>query len=124
MRRLATAETILKENQVALSLDKYGEVAVTSHIKRAFANSGKVIVTDEVGNDKGRPVFNGVSIEVYGGGKGYVYTSKFNRENDIRYITLDGSYAVDESVTVDQSVFPKAKHKAYQIANEFYLMLK
>lgn len=124
MRRLVTSPTKLMKNEVALSLDKYGELAVTSHIERAFENGGKVLITDEVGNDKGRPVFNGVAIEVYGAGRGYVYTSKHNRVNDIRYLTLDGTYAVDKGVTIDRSRFSKAKHKAYQEANEFYLMMK
>lgn len=122
MRKIVDLIENLNNNEVALYIDKYGELTATSNKDTAHKYAvGKIMITDEAGNDHGRPVINGVSIELYGAGKGYVYLSKSKREKDIRYIVLEDTYTIESSVTIDRTKLPKATHKAYRIANEFYM---
>ena len=125
MRRIITENTEVKANEKVVYTDKFGIMHAVKETKTAFdVGAKKCIITDEIGSDNGLPFINGVRIEVFGAGEGYVYTSKFNRENDIRYIVTENTYKVDKIVTVDKTIFPKATRKAYKIANEFYMLLK
>ena len=126
MRKIVDLVERLTDNEVILYLDKYGELTSSERPENAYANAvGKMMVTDEAGNDHGKPVFNGIAVDVYGAGEGYVYLSKYARENDHRYITYNGgAYHGDGSVTIDRTDLSKAEEEAYRIANEFYMEIK
>lgn len=125
MRKIVDLIDKLENNEVALYLDKYGELTSSEREENAMRYAvGKIMITDEVGNDHGRPVFNGVAVDVYGAGDGYVYLSKHARENDIRYLVLEDTYKLPEgekSVTVARKDLSAKEKKAYRLANEYYL---
>lgn len=127
MRKIVDLIEKLNANEVALYLDKYGEFTASNDKDNAMKYAvGKIMITDEVGNDNGKPVFNGVAVDVYGAGEGYVYLSKYSREHDLRYLTATGTYklpAGENSVTVHRKKLTKAEQAAYRIANEYYLEL-
>lgn len=114
----------LLEGEVILYIDKYGELHATRDVNHAveYSKPGyKFIVTDECGCTGGRPVINNEKVDVYGGGEGYAYLTKRKREQDIKYITLEGS--LPGPVTVDRTKLPKALHKAYREASELYVKM-
>ena len=124
MRKIVDLIESIDTNEVALYLDKCGILHASESKDNAMKYTvGKIMITDEVASDNGKPVFNGVAVDIYGAGDGYVYLSKSKREKDIRYIVLEDTYKVEGSVTVDRTKLPKAAHKAYRMANEFYMEL-
>jgi hypothetical protein len=128
MRKIVDLIEKLNANEVALYLDKYGILHASKSKDNAMKYAvGKIMITDEVGNDNGKPVFNGVAVDVYGAGEGYVYLSKYSREHDLRYLTATGTYKLPEGengVTVHRKQLTKAEKEAYKLANEYYLAIK
>lgn len=125
MRKIVDLIEKLNANEVALYLDKYGILHASKSKGNAMKYAvGKIMITDEVGNDNGKPVFNGTPIDIYGAGDGYVYISTYAREHDLRYLTATGTYKLPEgesSVSVHHKQLTKAEQAAYRIANEYYL---
>lgn len=125
MRKIVDLIEKLNANEVALYLDKYGILHASKSKDNAMKYAvGKIMITDEVGNDNDKPVFNGTPIDIYGAGDGYVYISAYARDNDIRYLVVEGTYklpAGENSVTVHRKKLTKAEQAAYRIANEYYL---
>ena len=102
--------------------DKYGILhAVEFEDKASYYGNGVYVATDEVGVQGGYAIINGVQIKLYGGGEGYVYTSKEARDNDIKLKVSDVPVAGEkfEHVELTTQVMD-----AYRIASEFYIMLK
>ena len=124
MRKIVDLIGTMNANEVALYLDKYGILHASSDKDNSMKYAvGKIMITDEAKNDNGKPVFGGVAVDVYGAGDGYVYLSKYARENDIRYLTVEGTYSVPKgtnSVNVSAKKLTEAEKKAYRVANEFY----
>lgn len=127
MRKIVDLIDRLNENEVALYLDVHGIMHASKSKDNAMKYAvGKIMITDEVGSDHGKPVFNGVGIDIYGAGEGYVYITADARDKDIRYIVADGTYRLPEgenSVTVHRKRLSRAEQAAYRIANEYYLEL-
>lgn len=126
MRKIVDVIDKIEPGQVVLYLDKYGIMHATKSRDNAMNNAvGKMMITDEVGNDHGKPVINGVSVEVYGAGEGYVYLSKYAKEHDYRWLTAEETYKVPAggSVSVSHKDLTNAEKKAYRMANEYYLEL-
>lgn len=125
MKKIVDLIENLNTNEVALYIDKYGILHASKSKENAMAYAiGKIMITDEASSDHGKPVFNGVPIDIYGAGDGYVYISKEAKEKDIKYLTLEETYRLPEgqnSVSVHHKDMPKAERKAYRLANEFYL---
>lgn len=127
MRKIVDLVSGLENGQVALYIDKYGEFTATSSPNTAMTSAvGKIMITDEAGNDHGKPVFNGIAVDVYGGGEGYLYLSKHERETNKVYVTMEDYFKVPAGGKV--SIAPhkdlsKAEVKAYRIANEFYMQI-
>lgn len=122
MKETRTTTTKLNSNQIALYKDKYGILHGTKDVEKAMQyGGGKYLVTDECTAADGFPVIDGVTVKVYGAGKGYVYLSKESKEKDIRYIVVENTYQVDKSVSIDKKQLKKAEHAAYRKANELYL---
>lgn len=128
MRKIVDLIEKLNANEVALYLDKYGILHASKSKDNAMKYAvGKIMITDEVGSDNGKPVFNGTPIDIYGAGDGYVYISTYARDNDIRYLVVNGTYSVPEGengVTVHRKQLTKAEKEAYKLANEYYLAIK
>lgn len=126
MRKVVDLIEKLEHGQVALYIDKGGLMHATDVEDNAMRYSvGKIMITDEVGNDHGKPVLNGVSVEVWGAGNGWVYLSKYAKEHDYRWLTAEETYAVPAggSVSVSHKDLTNAEKKAYRMANECYLEL-
>lgn len=102
--------------------DKYGILHASDFEDYASQyGNGVYVATDEVATNHGYAVINGVQINLYGGGKGYVYTSKESKNNDIRLIVSDTPVAGGK---IDHANLSAEVMKAYKIASEFYVMLK
>ena len=126
MRKIVDLIENLNNNEVALYNDKDGEFHATVNKDNAHTYAvGKIMITDECGASGGRPVFNDIKVDVFGAGDGYVYLSKYARDNDIRYLTAEDSYKIPAggSVSVSHKELTNAENKAYRIANEFYMEL-
>ena len=127
MKKIVDLIEKLNANEVALYLDKSGILHASKSKDNAMKFAvGKIMITDEVGSDNGKPVFNGTPIDIFGAGDGYVYISDYARDNDIRYLVVEGTYklpAGENSVTVHHKKLTKAEQAAYRIANEYYLEL-
>lgn len=101
--------------------DKYGILHASDFEDTAYYYStGAYVATDEITTNHGYPVINGVQVKLYGAGEGYVYTSKYARDNDIRCNVTDHPIEGTKFEHVDLSSDVK---EAYRIANEFYMML-
>lgn len=87
----------------------------------SYCGKGVYVATDEIATNHGYAVINGIQIKLYGGGKGYVYTSKEARDNDIKLKVADVAVSGSKFEHVDLSDDVK---EAYRIASEFYEMLK
>lgn len=126
MRKVVDLIERLEPGQVAIYIDKGGLMHATASKDSAMRYAvGKIMITDEVGNDHGKPILNGVSVEVWGAGNGWVYLSKYAKENDYRWLTAEETYKVPAggSVSVRHKDFTNAEKKAYRMANEYYLEL-
>ena len=127
MRKIVDLIEKLNANEVALYRDKSDILHASKNKDNAMKFAvGKIMITDEVGSDNGKPVFNGVAVDVYGAGKGYVYLSKYSKEHDLRYFTATGVYQMPEGenrVSVRHKDLSAAEKEAYRIANEFYLKI-
>ena len=82
--------------------------------------NGKYAVTDECKADDGFPIINGVKVEVWGVGEGFIYRTKNSKLNDVRYLVTDEPYKINKSVTIDRTKLSKKEHAAYEKAHEFY----
>ena len=126
MRKVVDLIEKIEPGQVALYIDKGGLMHATANKDSAMHDAvGKIMITDEVGNNHGKPVLNGISVEVWGAGNGWVYLSKYEKENDYRWLTAEETYKVPAggSVSVSHKDLTNAEKKAYRMANEYYLEL-
>ena len=124
MRKTVDLIERLNGNEVALYLDENGLMHATKRKENAERYAvGKILITDECEVKGGMPCINGIAVEVWGAGKGYVYLSNYKKSKDTRYIVTDGTYHVEGSVRIDRKKLPRAVHAAYRKANEFYLEL-
>ena len=126
MRKVVDLVEKIEPGQVALYKDKGGLMHATASKDSAMRDAvGKIMITDEVGNNHGKPVLNGVSVEVWGADDGWVYLSKYAKSVDYRWLTEEETYAVPAggSVSVSHKDLTNAEKKAYRMANEYYLEL-
>lgn len=122
MKKVVDLIEKLNANEVALYLDEGGLMHATKSKDTAMKTAvGHILVTDECEAAGGMPIINGVRVEVWGAGYGYVYLTNYKKSVDTKYIVLEGTFP--GSVKVDRTKLPKATHAAYRKANEFYMAI-
>lgn len=124
MRKVVDLIEKLNANEVALYLDKGGLMHADDHADHAMQSAvGHILITDECEAEGGMPIINGVRVEVWGAGEGYVYLSKYKRSVKTAYKVSEKSLHIDNSMKLDPIKLPSAVHAAYRKANEFYMAI-
>lgn len=120
MRKVVDLIERLENGQVALYIDRGGLMHADNHADHAMQDAvGHILITDECEAEGGMPIINGVRVEVWGAGYGYVYLTNYKKSVDTKYIVLEGTFP--GPVKVDRTKLPRATHAAYREANEFYM---
>jgi hypothetical protein len=124
MRKVVDLIEKLNANEVALYLDKGGLMHADDHADHAMQSAvGHILITDECEAEGGMPIINGVRVEVWGAGYGYVYLSKYKRSVKTAYNVSEKTLHIDDSMKLDPIKLPRAVHAAYRKANEFYMAI-
>lgn len=122
MRKVVDLIERLNENEVALYLDRGGLMHADNHADHAMQSAvGHILITDECEAEGGMPIINGVRVEVWGAGEGYVYLSNYKKSVKSMYIVAEETFHIEGSARIDRKKLPRATHAAYREANEFYM---
>lgn len=124
MRKVVDLIEKLNANEVALYLDEGGLMHATKSKDTAMKTAvGHILITDECEAAGGMPVINGVRVEVWGAGDGWVYLSNYTKSVKSVYKVKEGALHIDSSMTIHHKDLPSATHAAYRKANELYLAI-
>lgn len=124
MRKIVDLVSKLENGQVALYLDNGGLMHASENKDDAMKYAvGKIMITDECEAEGGMPIINGIRVEVWGAGDGWVYLSNYTKSVKSVYKVKEGTLHIDNSMTIHHKDLPSATHAAYRVANGFYLEL-
>ena len=124
MRKVVDLIEKLNDNEVALYLDECGLMHATNRKENAERYAvGKIMITDECEAKGGMPVIDGIRVEIWGAGDGWVYLSNYTKSVNSVYKVKEGTLHIDNTMTIHHKDLPSATHAAYRKANEFYMAI-
>lgn len=124
MRKVVDLIERLENGQVALYIDRGGLMHADNHADHAMQDAvGHILITDECEAEGGMPIINGVRVEVWGAGEGWVYLSNYTKSVKSVYKVKEGPLHIDSSMRLHHKDLPSATHAAYRKANEFYMAI-